>query len=151
MKKIIGIMLLGIILIGTGAKSKLNTQFPYQLNMEDGREAAVQALAVSSQEEMLDELAEDMGAYFAWSEEKTDTGSSIVTVDGAAGVDFQGRYSAFELSFRVLPDGKMRVEDVSLHGKSASFDSVLQTLEAAAAQAQKIKRLQTPKVMIRGE
>lgn len=151
MKKIVVIMLLGIILIGTGAKSNLNAQFPYQLDMVDGSKAAVQAMAVSSQEKTLDELADDMGERFAWSEEKTDTGSSIVTVGGIAGVNFLRQYTAFEISFRVLPDGKMCVEDATLNGQLASFDSVLQTLEAAAAQAQKIERLQTPKVTIRGE
>lgn len=151
MKKIVAMMILGELLIGTGAKSKLDAQFPYQLNIEDGSKAAVQAMAVSSQEKTLDELADDIGERFAWSEEKTDTGSSIVTVGGIAGVNFLRQHTAFEISFRVLPDGKMRVEDATLNGQPAAFDSVLQTLEAAAAQAQKIERLQTPKVTIRGE
>ena len=91
MKKIIVVMLLGIVLIGTGAKNKLDAQFPYQLDVASDSKAAVQAMTFSPQEKTLDELADNMGIWCAWSEEQTDTGSTLVTAEGAAGYDFMRR------------------------------------------------------------
>ena len=128
MKKIAVIIVLGIVLIGTGAKSKLDAQFPYQMDVTDGSWAAVQAMRFSPQEKTLDELAEEMGERFAWSEEKTATGSSVVSVGGAANVDFLGRYTNFSIEFRVLPDGGMRVDSAMLNDKKADMEQVVQML-----------------------
>lgn len=151
MKKIIATMLLGTILIGTGAKSKLDAQFPYQLDVESSSKAAVQAMTFSPQEKTLDELAEDMGERFAWTEEQTATGSTIVSVGGAANVDFLGRYTSFAIEFRVLPDGGMRVDNASLNDKKTDMDQVVRMINQSAEQMQSIARIRTPKVTIRGD
>ena len=151
MKKIAAIMVLGIVLIGTGAKSKLDAQFPYQVDVTDGSRAAVQAMLFSPQEKTLDELAEDMGERFAWSEEKNATGSSVVSVGGAANVDFLGRYTNFSIEFRVLPDGRMRVDNAMLNDKKSDMNQIVQMLYRSVEQMQNIARNRTPKVMIRGD
>ena len=151
MKKIAAIMVLGIILIGTGAKSKLGAQFPYQLDVTSGSQAAVRAMVFSPREKTLDEFAEDMGEQFAWSAKKTATGSSVVSVGGAANVDFLSRYTSFSIDFHVLPDGGMRVDSAMLNDKKSDMDQVVQMICRSAEQMQNIARIRTPKVTIRGD
>lgn len=151
MKKIIVVMLLGIVLIGTGAKNKLDAQFPYQLDVASDSKAAVQAMTFSPQEKTLDELADNMGIWCAWSEEQTDTGSTLVTAEGAAGYDFMRREDGYEIRFRVLPDGRMRIDSTTLNGQSTSLDRVLELFAQSAEQLERIKGRQTPKVMARSE
>ena len=121
MKKCMAIFLLGIVLIGCGAKSKFDAQFPYQLDIEnaghsdssmsDRFEAMKQFCFTQLDDRTLDQAAQKMNSSIVWDASETKTGSILITAEGIAEYNFLAEHTPFELTFRVLKDGRMKMDD----------------------------------------
>ena len=134
MKKIMFVMFLAIVLIGCGAKSKFDAQFPYQLDISNAdRVQAMKAFCFEQlDDQTLDQAAQDMESTIVWSDRETKTGSLIITAEGIAEYNYLADHTPFNLSFRVLEDGRMKFEEAELSDEPADAEQVLKLIHQTA-------------------
>ena len=130
MKKIVFIMVLAIVIIGCGAKSKFGAQFSYQLDLSNGdRVQAMKAFAFEQlDDKTLEQAAQEMEWDVFWSDKETTTGSVIITAEGIAEFNYLAEHTPYSLSFRVLEDGRMEIEDAELSDEPADAEQVLKLI-----------------------
>ena len=143
MKKCLLIILLGIVLIGSGAKSKFDAQFPYQLDIEnadhsdssmsDRFEAMKQFRFTQLGNRTLEQAASEINSPVTWDASETKTGSLLISATGIAEYNDLAEHTPFELIFRVLKDGRMKMEDdATLNEQPTDPEKILTKIRESA-------------------
>lgn len=135
---------LGILLIGMGTRSAVSVQFPYQMKTTDGNaEAAVRSYQFNQLgDASLDEAARSMNTSLFWSSAQTNADSDLISVSGIANYDLMRRTTPFTITFRVMNDGRAKVESATLNQNPSSIDRILDVMGQTANHVQRIKQQQ---------
>ena len=76
----------------------------------------------------VEQAAQEMEWDVFWSDKETKTGSVIITAEGIAEFNYLAEHTPYSLSFRVLEDGRMEIEDAELSDEPADAEQVLKLI-----------------------